>query len=62
MDELKRCPFCGGEATLERKISKSTGKMYTYHTAICQECHASTGWQKTKGQARTAWNRRMEDV
>lgn len=55
--ELKHCPFCGGEATFERRVSKYTGKMYTYHIAICQECHASTGWQRTKAAARVAWNR-----
>ena len=59
---LKPCPFCGGVATIERRVSKYTGKMYTYHVVICQECHASTGWHGTKGKAREAWNRRANDV
>ena len=52
MEELKKCPFCGGEAILEG----------TYmFDVICTKCGVRTSWYKTKEEAIEAWNRRVEE-
>lgn len=52
MDELKPCPFCGGEARLDMDFDWS----YVY----CINCQAQIerAWKK---EAIEAWNRRAED-
>ena len=49
-EELKPCPFCGGEAEI-------------FESAICQircsNCNARSCWN-TKDKAIEAWNRRAE--
>ena len=69
MNELKRCPFCGGEATIERL--RNGNKEYIY--VKCKKCEsASTVFSAPVGRinprakmddsafakARNAWNRR----
>lgn len=49
MDELKPCPFCGGEA----ELSKSGLRF-----AFCVECYAKTDHMKTLDDAAKAWNKR----
>lgn len=42
MNELKRCPFCGGEAVFWR-LSEKTGNEYTDYVFVrCKACYAST--------------------
>lgn len=37
-EELKKCPFCGGDAVFEYEMSSNTG--WSIHTSIrCSECH-----------------------
>lgn len=52
-DELKPCPFCGGEAIID-------GCDDTLWIVICKECNASIGYKETKEEAIEAWNRRIE--
>ena len=59
MDELRPCPFCGGEAQVVRK---------PYETKFCVGCgddaclgFSGLGWlYETEEQAAAAWNRRAE--
>ena len=66
--ELKPCPFCGGEAEIER----TTRCMITAEIRIfCTKCGATVrNWEKTfwhvgyfdtEEEAIEAWNRRAED-
>ena len=50
MEELKPCPFCGGEA----KIFTPTISTYI----MCKECKASTNLYSQSEEAIEAWNRR----
>lgn len=52
MDELKRCPFCNGEAAYVCET-----KSNRVHVA-CLNCSSSTGWVSCKEAARVAWNDR----
>lgn len=51
-DELKPCPFCGGEAY----ISDDSDAMYMVH---CYECKAELGYFKSGDEAVKKWNRRV---
>ena len=52
MDNLKPCPFCGGEA-------EAIEYHKTDYTIMCKTCYAEIGWRKKK-EAIAAWNRRAE--
>lgn len=54
MDELKPCPFCGGEAKVQR---------FPHNYAVyCTECYASTiQFKPTDKEAVEAWNRRTDN-
>ena len=50
MEELKPCPFCGGEAHIHR---------HERFGIECDECGMGLGWIKeTEQEAIEAWNRR----
>lgn len=61
MEQLKRCPFCGGEAKLQRRRRTSCG-----YYVICKNCGVRTpffqyqfdSWEKLQEEAITAWNTR----
>ena len=57
MIELKRCPFCGGEAKME-----VLHKMANTHGVFCMTCKAQS-WQFfcTEDDAAAAWNQRVTD-
>ena len=55
MDELKPCPFCGGDATLWRE----GGVDRPYH--ILCGCGGRVGWFETREEAIAAWNRRVNE-
>lgn len=58
-EELKPCPFCGGEA-YERKDHKASDSFNFYWHVICEKCHCSSP-SYTLGhfdKAIAAWNRR----
>lgn len=52
MSELKKCPFCGGEAVIQ-KINDSTLSF-----AVCVECRMRTPTLQDGKIAMRAWNRR----
>ena len=67
MNELKPCPFCGGEAEFKTELVgpgffESTSKAYIY--VRCKECHAETKAYKESPyysaleKAIEAWDRR----
>jgi len=53
MEELKRCPFCGGEAT----VMEAVGEVWVK----CSECHSSNGCSTgERAKAIEAWNTRQD--
>lgn len=53
MEELKRCPFCGGEAT----VMEAVGEVWVK----CSECHSSNGVSTgDRAKAIAEWNQRQE--
>lgn len=55
MEQLKKCPFCGGEA--EVKYAYSFGFTRNYE-AECMKCFCTVGVYLTEAEAITAWNTR----
>lgn len=68
MSELKKCPFCGGEAEFYRTPIKSNGGWCDSVVVRCKECEARTNrvlYNSVKHpndeeymEAAEAWNRR----
>lgn len=59
-EELKGCPFCGGEAFIDERQNPAFGQ---YFVPMCYECemgHANLGFLKKKDAVK-AWNRRTSD-
>lgn len=54
MEELKPCPFCGGEAYFNEGFS-----FLEYGYVCCNECGAATAWT-AKNRAIAKWNTRAE--
>lgn len=73
MEELEKCPFCGGEAfinddgTLEPEFDKTGAHIGTYKQigdlfwCECKECGATGSEKKSPEEAEEAWNRRCCD-
>ena len=58
MEELKRCPFCGGEGCPLEHVFH--GYMSTYGI-VCLDCSCETRqFYDTQQEAIAAWNRRVE--
>jgi Lar family restriction alleviation protein len=56
MEELKKCPFCGGEAILYKSFD------YVNKCRVeCTNCNICTQNYDTKGEAIEAWNRRVKE-
>lgn len=55
MEELKKCPFCGGEAKVdELKLSNE----FSYKRVFCTKCKARTKNYRSYDEAIGAWNDR----
>lgn len=55
MEDLKKCPFCGGEAKVEKRN-------YGYQVR-CQKCGARGKYSKdSRDESIEKWNRRIEDA
>lgn len=54
--ELKPCPFCGGEATLN--IAPYIGGAGFGYIVECDKCWSKTGYYSQKAEAVAAWNSR----
>ncbi|MHB1368546.1 MAG: Lar family restriction alleviation protein [Eubacteriales bacterium] len=56
-NEIKKCPFCGGEAKLHDNTAIGWGV-----EVVCNKCWASTKkCMETEKIAIAAWNRRVAD-
>lgn len=65
-EELKPCPFCGGEAKTycvgtEVEYTGSFTDSVTHHLVICTKCDANTGNYDTEEKAIERWNRRADN-
>ena len=58
MDKLKPCPFCGGEAKLNRQITPLGKKQWT----VKCDCGVLFHYRNRRWKAIEAWNRRASDV
>lgn len=56
-EELKRCPFCGGEAAL---VDLTEYDYYRFQV-VCQKCGVSTLREHIKSIVIAYWNRRADD-
>lgn len=56
MNELKPCPFCGGEAEFE--IYEDDISLFN---VVCKRCRAESAMFVEKEKATEAWNRRVKD-
>lgn len=72
MSELKRCPFCGGEAKVETRFEEWDGRLYDVVYVFCTVCGCKSkdvmfeykGLEDAKQKVIAAWNNRkpVEDV
>ncbi len=61
MDELKPCPFCGGEKI--RAFKRGVFPLEPVeHFVACWECGAKSGYFKSEEEAIVKWNTRSFDV
>ena len=63
MSELKKCPFCGGEARIKSRYigygSVGLGAR-DWYTVECNECRAKSDEYGAELEAIAAWNRRAD--
>lgn len=57
MDELKPCPFCGGEAEMLTAESMNGGYLFGI---MCNDCRSRGDVYDTEAEAIEAWNTRAE--
>lgn len=55
-EELKNCPFCGGQAFIGENEFEGSKVFSVY----CDDCEASTGASEDKQQVINEWNKRKE--
>ena len=63
-EELKPCPFCGGEAVLDTRKTVTTHIEYENYRAGCHNCGIMTEWlalAEGKANVILTWNRRADD-
>lgn len=58
MNELKKCPFCGGEARLHSRCNYIETGNETMYFVKCNECKTESTWCYKKEKAIKAWNTR----
>jgi Lar family restriction alleviation protein len=58
--KLKPCPFCGGEARIEKFTSKTNGFNDTTWSVNCMECDIGTIFDSDKKDMILKWNTRKE--
>jgi len=63
--ELKKCPFCGGEASLHKQFHTgyevgNQPRTICARWVSCDNCGASCGSVFSIEEAAAAWNRRAE--
>ena len=62
MDELKPCPFCGGDAELLSLNNTEQGLSPLYWYVVCTNGCARTFRHISDHDAIEAWNRRAERI
>ena len=63
MEELKRCPFCGGEAIEVRTGGREDiMRRPLAYWVRCSECDAETALCDSRSDAIAAWNRRTQNI
>jgi Lar family restriction alleviation protein len=60
MDELKTCPFCGGDATISEKMEHDDFTMMDGFIVFCPSCGCATDCMCLEEEAIAAWNRRAD--
>ena len=60
--ELKRCPFCGGEADVDTCYSNNGFFATKTYKVFCQDCLCQTDEEYIKDKAIEAWNKRVVEV
>ena len=63
MPDLKPCPFCGGEASINfdsEAIVDSQWRHWAYNV-VCDKCCATSGLAYSIEMAIEIWNRRFDD-
>ena len=55
--ELKKCPFCGGDARIKKTKHVNADDCRYY--VVCMSCAAEGGWAKSNGGAIVFWNMRV---
>jgi len=58
-DELKPCPFCGGESFIRADESHSTA---FFVGCSDWDCFGNMMWDETEAEARRKWNTRAESA
>lgn len=56
--KLKRCPFCGGDATFDVRVED---RIITAYIAKCESCEIHTKEYPTQKEAAAKWNTRQAD-
>ena len=56
-EKLKPCPFCGGEAKIDRRCNEVQN--FWDFRVVCNKCSVKTNWYGTKAEAIKARNRRQ---
>lgn len=63
-DDLKPCPFCGGEAALQSSVGDPFGEARVSFRAVCKRPMCQGGacnvWEATPEEATAKWNARAE--
>lgn len=60
MSELKKCPFCGGEAELKKYYPPFSRRAIV--TVKCTSCRCNSGEWRRSDKAIESWNTRAYDV
>ena len=55
MEEIKTCPFCGGEA----ELSEGDREYFEMHLIYCMKCGVNTGNCNSEEEAIFIWNTRV---
>lgn len=61
-DELKPCPFCGGDAKIKcgEIVNRYNTAVYRHYHVECMSCGVDTRYFDTEADAIEAWNLRAE--
>lgn len=60
-EELKPCPFCGGEAYMEGDLVKKQDGFGFWFVACKNNCGVMLGYFPTDDKAIKAWNKRYNE-